>query len=140
MLDYLVRLIKLAKFICNKVKESKDPDIKHGKMKIKDLIRKDEGATCVDVSKTELRDFKRVAKRYGVDFAIVKHKTEDKTLYSVFFKAKDQEAINDLINYYTEKRLMKENRPSLIEHLKELKDKVKNAPHKIINRAKERSR
>ena len=136
----LVRLIKLAKFICNKVKESKDPDIKHGKMKIKDLIRKDEGATSVDVSKTELRDFKRVAKRYGVDFAIVKHKTEDKTLYSVFFKAKDQEAINDLINYYTEKRLMKESRPSLMEHLKELKDKVKNAPHKIINRAKERSR
>ncbi len=135
-----VRLLKLAKFIHAKVKDSKDPAEKHGKMKVKDLIRKDEGATSVDVSKTELKDFKRVAKKYGVDFALVKHKGEDKTLYSVFFKAKDQDAITDVIRYYTEKKLMKESRPSLLEHLKELKEKVKNAPHKVLHRAKERSR
>ena len=53
---------------------SKNPKVRHGKMKIKHLIRKDEGATSVDIAKTELRDFQKVAKRYGVDFAVVKHK------------------------------------------------------------------
>ena len=119
---------------------SKDPKVKHGKMKVKQLIRKDEGATSVDIAKTELRDFQKVAKRYGVDFAVVKHKGSEPPAYSVFFKARDQDAIADVIRYYTEKKLMKEKRPSLHEKIKEFKQKLANMPKKTRSKAKEKTR
>jgi hypothetical protein len=136
------RLLRLVLFIHRLRKDHKEhgPERKHGKMKVKDLIRKDEGATYVDVSKTELRDFQKVAKKYGVDFAIVKHNDQNPPVCSVFFKARDQDAISDVIRYYSEKKLMKEHKPSVLEKIKHLKDKVANMPKKVLHRAKERMR
>lgn len=141
----MTRLLKIARTVHGGVKKivstiHKEPEQAHGKMTVKQLIRKDEGATSVDISKTELRDFQKVAKRYGVDFAVVKHKGQDPPVYSVFFKARDQDAITDVIRYYTEKKLMKAQKPSLHEKIKEMKEKIANAPKKVMNRAKERSR
>ncbi|MBO5621258.1 MAG: PcfB family protein [Butyrivibrio sp.] len=138
----MVRLLKIGKFVVGKVKEAafKEPSEAHGKMSIKKLIRKDEGATSVDVAKTDLRDFQRVARKYGVDFAVVRHNDQSPPVYSVFFKARDQDAITDVIRHYTEKKLMKEERPSLMERLKVLKEKVASAPRKVLHRAKERMR
>ncbi|WP_051538306.1 PcfB family protein [Butyrivibrio proteoclasticus] len=118
----------------------KDPQDCHGKMSVKKLIRKDEGATCVDISKTELRDFQKVAKRYGVDFAVVNHKNSDPQTYSIFFKARDQDAITDVIRYYTEKKLMKEQKPSLKEKIDHFKQKIAEGPKKVLNKVKERTR
>ena len=112
----------------------------HGKMSVKQLIQKDEGATCVDISKTELRDFQKVAKRYGVDFAVVQHKKADPPMCTIFFKARDQDAITDVIRHYTEKKLMKAQKPSLSEKIKEMKEKLANVPKKVMNKAKEISR
>lgn len=46
----------------------------HGKQSIKELIGQGQGVTSVDVSKTELKGFQKIAKKYGVDFAVVKDK------------------------------------------------------------------
>ncbi|WP_026670191.1 DUF3801 domain-containing protein [Butyrivibrio sp. AE3006] len=52
-------MIKLLKWAVvkgwNKISASNTN--RHGKQRIKQLIRKDQGVTSVDVSKTELRDF-----------------------------------------------------------------------------------
>ena len=124
--------VKFTKFAWRKTHADK-----HGKQSLKKLIRKDQGVTSVDVSKTELRDFQRVARKYGVDFAIVKHLNEKPPVYSVFFKAKDQDAITDVIRYYTQQKLMNQDRPSVLEKLQKMKEKVASAPKKIIHRAKE---
>lgn len=135
-------MIKLLKWAVvkgwNKISASNTN--RHGKQRIKQLIRKDQGVTSVDVSKTELRDFQKVARKYGVDFAVVKHLNEKPPVYSVFFKAKDQDAITDVIRAYTQKKLMKEQRPSLLERLHKLKEKVASTPKKVIHRAKEKVR
>ena len=138
----VMKLLEVEKNLREGAKKliSKDPKVRHGKMKIKHLIRKDEGATSVDIAKTELRDFQKVAKRYGVDFAVVKHKGSEPPVYSVFFKARDQDAIADVIRYYTEKKLMKEKRPSLHERIKQLKQKLAERPKKTRSKAKEKSR
>ena len=112
----------------------------HGKMSVKQLVRKDEGATNVDISKTELRDFQKVAKKYGVDFAVVKHNDQNPPVCSIFFKARDQDAITDVIRYYTNQKLMKSQKPSLIQKIHNLKDKVAKIPGKVAQRVKGRSR
>ena len=47
-------------------------DLGVGEMKVKDLIRKDQGAQAIDIDGAGLGDFKKIANKYGVDFAIVK--------------------------------------------------------------------
>ncbi len=137
-----MRLLKLGKFVVTKVKDvvDRDPAECHGKMSVKQLVRKDEGATNVDISKTELRDFQKVAKKYGVDFAVVKHNDQNPPVCSIFFKARDQDAITDVIRYYTNQKLMKSQKPSLIQKIHDLKDKVAKIPGKVAQRVKGRSR
>ena len=48
-----------------------------GKMSVKTLLLKDQGAQAIDISELGLGDFKRIANKYGVDFAIVKSRHLD---------------------------------------------------------------
>ena len=43
-----------------------------GKQSVKDLIKQGQGVTNIDISKTDLKGFERVARKYGIDYAIRK--------------------------------------------------------------------
>ena len=118
----------------------KTDDPPHGKQSIKELIGQGQGVTSVDVSKTELKDFQKIAKKYGVDFAVVKDKNNEPPIYTVFFKAKDQDAINNVIREYTNKKMKQKSMPSVLEKLKEFKDMVAKRPVKQKTRKKEATR
>ena len=53
-----------------RAKIEKKYEQKDGKQSIKDLIRQGKKIDCMEVA--DLRHFKRIANKYGVDFAIVK--------------------------------------------------------------------
>ena len=57
-----------------------------GKQTVKQLIGQNQGVSSLPVGETGLKDFERIAKKYGVDFAIVKDKTTTPKKYMVFFK------------------------------------------------------
>ena len=125
-----------AKVIRNKI----HPE--HGKMKVKDLIRKDQGAQTIDIAGAGLGDFKRIANKYGIDFAIVKDKAGDPPKYTVFFKARDVDAITQVLKEYSEKQVKnKQNdvtkKPSILEKLKKFKDIVARAPRKEKEKMKD---
>ena len=110
-----------------------------GKMTVKQLLRKDEGAHTVDIDTLGLRDFKRIAKKYGVDFAVMKSKYIEPEKYTVFFKARDRDAVEHLVAEYTARMMKIEKgqvRPSLLEHLKELKQKMAETPRKAVEKVK----
>ena len=114
----------------------------HGEMSVKDLLRKDQGAQSVDIDKLGLGDFKKMANKYGVDFAIVKSKELDSPKYSVFFKARDADAITAVVNEYTAKqlRIEKEGRPSILAKLKKFKELIASIPRKPLVKNKEEVR
>ena len=92
-----------------------------------------------------IRDFKRIANKYGVDFAIVKDKNEDPPRYTVFFKAKDADAITSVLKEYgdrMEKRGKEagKERPSILNKLKKFKEIVANTPSKHREKRKEQER
>ena len=64
-------------------------------------------------------------KKFGVDYAIRKDKTQDPPRYVVFFKAKDTEVLDQVIKEYTAKNLEKKQKASVREQLKTEKEKVK---------------
>ncbi|MCR5627174.1 MAG: PcfB family protein, partial [Lachnospiraceae bacterium] len=66
---------------------------KHGRISVKKLLGKDQGANTMEINNANIRGFDRVAARYNVDYAIQKDKSVDPPKYIVFFKGRDADVI-----------------------------------------------
>jgi len=113
---------------------------KHGKQSVKSLLKKDQGAQTLQVSNERYKEFSRIAKKYGVDFAIKKVKGEE-TKHLIFFKARDADAITAAFDEYSGKALRKAKKPSILGKLQKFKDVSKTLDFiKAKDRAQEISR
>ncbi len=109
-----------------------------GKQSVKDLIGQDQGATSIDIARTDLRGFKNIARKYGIDYAIRKDRSVDPPKYLVFFKSRDTDAMTAAFNEYSQKVMRKEERPSILQQLKDIKALVAALPGKVKVRDKQR--
>jgi hypothetical protein len=95
---------KFLRYSRNKMKEHQErQDVKpQGKQTVKELIEQNQGVEKTELAdKTEVRRFDRIAKQYGVDYAIKKGVSPDgKPRYMVFFKARDRAAIDQVMAAY----------------------------------------
>ena len=107
--------------------QSRNPKAHHGKQSVKQLVRQGQGVQNIEITDKNIKSFERVARKYGVDFALKKDPSEGK--YLVFFKAKDADALNAAFAEYTARTLSKSSpkRPSLLAQLSHFKEVVKNA-------------
>lgn len=117
-------------------------DTIQGKQKVKELIGQGQGVSSMPIGETGLKDFEKIAKKYGVDFAIVKDKTVTPIKYTVFFKAKDADAIMQVLSEYAAKQVKKKtiSKPSVLQKLKKFKDLVASIPKKAKEKRKEQER
>ena len=53
----------------------------------------EKNGTLTKESRLTETDFQKIAKKYGVDFAVVKDKNVNPPVYTIFFKAKDMDAV-----------------------------------------------
>lgn len=123
----------------NKRLDSIDAHIK-GKQSIDELVKQNQGVTSMEIGDKGIKTFERIAKKYGVDFAITKDKSQKPPVYTAFFKARDTDALESVMNEYTRKMIKREERPSVLEKLKQLVAKVKAQPKKTRTKAKEQVR
>ena len=106
---------------------------KVGRNSMKRLTYKDPGANTIEVS-GRIRSFERYARKYGINYALKKDKSKDPPVYLVFFKGRDQDALNAAFREFSQKQIQKANKPSIHKRLaayrammpKKTKDKVKN--------------
>ena len=107
--------------------QSRNPKAHQGKQSVKQLVRQGQGVQNIEITDKNIKSFERVARKYGVDFALKKDPTQGK--YLVFFKSKDADALNAAFTEYTAKTLNKSGpkRPSLLAQLSHFKEVVKNA-------------
>ena len=61
---------------------------------MKQLLGQNQGATNVEIDKESIRDFEKLAKKYGVDFAVRKDKSVDPPRFLVFVRSKDADALD----------------------------------------------
>lgn len=94
---------------------------KHGKQTVKQLIGQNQGVSNLAVDSTGIKGFEKVARKYGVDFAIRKDKSHSPPRYLVFFKARDADAITSAFQEYADKR-MRRDKPSVREELHKVVD------------------
>ena len=76
----------------------------HGKQSIQELIGQNQGVSSIDIQNTNIRDFEKIANKYGVDYAITRDKTVTPPKYMVFFKARDADALTAAFAEYSNQR------------------------------------
>ena len=116
------------------------PVIPHGKQSVKQLIGQNQGVSSVDIAKSGIKDFERIARRYGVDFAVTKDKSVQPPRYTIFFKAKDADALTSVHKAYSAKVMKKRGRPSVLAQLQKFKSLVAEIPRKVREKIQERGR
>lgn len=115
---------------------------KHGKIKFEQLMDMDAGADRMELEKSGLRTFDRVARKYHIDYAIKKDKNEDPPRYYLFYKKRDSDAMKLAIKEYSDIILKRDKKESMKEKIQRNKEKSKELDKrraKDRNRSKERS-
>ena len=120
-----------------KAQKNRDPAI-HGKQTVKQLLGQNQGATNVEIDKTGIKDFERLAKKYGVDFAVRKDKSVDPPRYIVFVRAKDADALDAICKEHQAMVMTKGKKPSVLAQLKKFKELVAALPKKVREKKQER--
>ena len=110
----------------------------HGKQSIQELIGQNQGVSSIDIQNTNIRDFEKIANKYGVDYAITRDKTVTPSKYMVFFKARDADALTAAFAEYSNQRLKAKDKPSVLKQLGKLKELVASIPSKVRNKSQER--
>lgn len=95
-----------------------------GKQSVKQLVGQDQGVANIEITDKNIKDFERIARKYGVDFALKKDKTGEIPKYLVFFKARDGDALTQAFKEYTAKSDRKKERPSVIQKLRKFKEQA----------------
>lgn len=122
----------------NAAEMAKEDTIPHGKQTIQELIGQNQGVSSIDIQNTNIRDFEKIANKYGVDYAITRDKSVTPPKYMVFFKARDADALTAVFSEYSNQRLKAKDKPSVLKQLNKLKELVASIPSKVRNKSQER--
>ena len=95
-----------------------------GKQTVRQLVGQNEGVANIEITDKNIRDFDRVARKYGVDYALKKDKSGEIPKYLVFFKARDGDALTAAFKEYTAKTDRRKERPSVLQTLRRLKEQA----------------
>ena len=106
----------------------------HGKQSVKELIGQNQGVSRMPIGDASIREFEREAKKYGVDFAVTRDKTVIPPQYTVFFKARDADALQQIADSLVAKQMNAQKKPSILKQLTKLKDLVASLPSKVRNK------
>ena len=107
-----------------------------GKQTVKQLIGQNQGVSNIEINDPSIRDFERIARKYGVDYAVKKDRSASPPKYLIFFKARDADALTAAFSEYTQKKVKKADRserPSVLEKLARFKELLKNT---VVDRSR----
>lgn len=124
---------KLLAYTKNKsLQTSQSKDVSpHGKQTVKQLAAQNQGMVNIEITDKNIKDFDRVARKYGVDYAVKKDKSVDPPQYLVFFKAKDADALTAAFKEYTANTVKKKDRKeSVVAKLHKMIESIKDIPNK----------
>ena len=139
------RLLKAAvcKYMAHRkeVKQQKNRDgpvVPHGKQSVKELIGQGQGVSNIELTDPSIRDFDRIARKYGVDYAIKRDRSSDPPRFLIFFKGRDNDAITAAFQEYANQKVKKASRPSVMKRLEAFRDMVVDSADKVRKKVLER--
>lgn len=128
----------IAKYLAHR-KEAKHqkardgPVVPRGKQTVKQLVGQNQGVSNIELTDPSIREFDRIARKYGVDYAIKRDRNSDPPRFLIFFKSRDADALTAAFHEYAGKKVKKASRPSVLQKLAHFKSQVKKA---VVDREK----
>lgn len=120
--------------------KAKIPEIPHGKQTVKQLVGQNAGVSNIEITDSNIKSFEKVARKYGVDYAVKQDRSVSPPKYLVFFKARDADALTSAFKEFSAKTVQKVRKPSVLAQLRKFADLVKNnVIDKVKHREQERS-
>jgi len=132
--DMLMKAIRKA--LAEMEKQKKNMQTPQGKQTVKQLARQNVGMSNIEITDKNIKSFERVARKYGVDFALKKDGGSPPK-WLVFFKARDADALTAAFKEFSAKSVRKTQKPSLLAQLNKFKEVVKNT---VIDCVKNKNR
>ena len=112
------------------------PEKPTGKQTVKQLIGQNQGVSNIEINDPSIKDFERIARKYGVDYAVKKDRSASPPKYLIFFKGRDADALTAAFTEYTGKKVKKAEkteRLSVLEKLAQFKELLKNT---VVDRSR----
>lgn len=88
-----------------------------GKITMDELAKQNGGMTDIEITKDNIKGFERYARKYKVNYALKKDNSKDPPVYLVFFKGRDQDAIDAAFHEFSRKEIQKANKVSIHKKL-----------------------
>ena len=135
-------LEKVLKMFLDDQKQKKNQFAK-GKQTLKELVGQNAGVANIEVSEGNIKAFERVARKYGIDFALKKDKSCQPPKYYVFFKARDMDAMTMAFKEFVATNERKRNQPSIkkvLKHFKDISQKLNREREKTKTKERSESR
>ena len=114
------------------------PVIPHGKQSVKQLVGQGQGVSNIELTDPSIRDFDRIARKYGVDYAVKRDRSSDPPRFLIFFKGRDNDAITAAFQEYTNQKVKKASRPSVMKRLEAFRDMVVDSADRVRKKVLER--
>ena len=108
----------------------------HGKQTMRQLMKQNAGVSNIEITDPSIKEFEKIARKYGVDYAVKKDRSSSPPKYLIFFKGRDADALTAAFTEYTGKKVRKaekSERPSVLAKLSQFKELVK---HVVVDRNK----
>lgn len=107
-----------------------------GKQSVKQLVGQNVGVSNIEITDKNIKSFERMARKYGVDYAVKKDRSGDTPKYLIFFKARDADALTAAFTEYTQKVTKKKAKSSIIQKLRTPRAHTKVRAPKVRNKDK----
>ena len=126
----------MKKVLADMEKHKNDPQLRHGKQTLRQLMKHGAGVSNIEITDPSIKEFEKIARKYGVDYAVKKDRSSSPPKYLIFFKGRDADALTAAFTEYTGKKVRKaekSERPSVLAKLSQFKELVK---HAVVDRNK----
>ena len=124
----------MKKFLAARQKGKAKPH--HGHQSLRQLKKDGSALSNIEITDPSIKEFEKIARKYGVDYAVKKDRSSSPPKYLIFFKGRDADALTAAFTEYTGKKVRKaekSERPSVLAKLSQFKELVK---HAVVDRNK----
>ena len=110
-----------------------------GKTSLRRMMKKGSELSNIEISDENIKSFEKIARKYSIQFSLMKDKSHDPPRYLVFFKARDVNVMQAAFREYTGATLNRKTRPSIRKKLQNVIAQQRKAKHRERERTHEKA-
>ena len=110
-----------------------------GKTSLRKMMKEGSELSNIEISDENIKSFEKIARKYSMQFSLMKDKSHDPPRYLVFFKARDVNVMQAAFREYTGVTLNRKARPSIRKKLQNVISQQRKAKHREREKTHEKA-